>query len=85
MQKMRHINKIFYTISLAILIVMGIISYKGFTLFVSITSLLMYLHLTITTLSNALVARDFDSKGDLFWKLLFMTISAIGFSIYFTI
>ena len=38
-----------------------------------------------TTLSNALVARDFDSKGDLFWKLLFMTISAIGFSIYFTI
>ena len=84
MQKMRHINKIFYTISLAILIVMGIISYKAFILFVSITSLLMYLHLTITTLSNALVARDFDSKGDLFWKLLFMTISAIGFSVYFT-
>ena len=85
MQKMRHINKIFYTISLAILIVMCIISYKAFILFVSITSLLMYLHLTVTTLSNALVARDFDSKGDLFWKLLFMTISAIGFSIYFTI
>lgn len=85
MQKMRHINKIFYTISLAILIVMVIISYKAFILFVSITSLMMYLHLTITTLSNALVARDFDSKGDLFWKLLFMTISAIGFSIYFTI
>ena len=85
MQKMRHINKIFYTIYVAILIVMAIISYKAFILFVSITSLLMYLHLTITTLSNALVARDFDSKGDLFWKLLFMTISAIGFSIYFTI
>ena len=84
MQKMKHINKIFYIVSLVILIVMGIISCKTFILFVSITSLLMYLHLTVTTLSNALVARDFDSKGDLFWKLLFMTISAIGFSIYFT-
>lgn len=81
---MKHINGLFYTISLIIMAVMSMISYKTFVLYIAISSLLMYLHVTISTLSNALVARDFDSKGDLFWKLLFMTVSAISFSLFFT-
>jgi len=81
---MKHINGLFYTISLIIMAVMSMISYKTFVLYIAISSLLMYLHVTISTLSNALVARDFDSKGDLFWKLLLMTVSAISFSIFFT-
>lgn len=63
---------------------MASISYKTFVLYVSVASLFMYIHITVTTLSNALIARDINSKGDLFWKLLFMTVSTIGFSIFFT-
>lgn len=81
---MKHIDGFFYLISLIILGLMASISYKTFVLYVSIASLFMYIHITVTTLSNALVARDINSKGDLFWKLLFMTVSTIGFSIFFT-
>lgn len=81
---MKHINGIFYLVSLLLMIAMSIISYKTFVLYISISSLFMYLHITTTTLCNALVARDFDSKGDLFWKLLFIVVSTVGFSIFFT-
>lgn len=81
---MKHIDGFFYLISLIILGLMASISYKTFVLYVSIASLFMYIHITVTTLSNALIARDINSKGDLFWKLLFMTVSTIGFSIFFT-
>lgn len=81
---MKHVDGFFYLISLIILGLMALISYKTFILYVSIASLFMYAHITVTTLSNALIARDINSRGDLFWKLLFMTISAIGFSIFFT-
>lgn len=81
---MKHIDGFFYLISLIILGIMASISYKTFVLYVSIASLFMYIHITVTTLSNALIARDINSKGDLFWKLLFMTVSTIGFSIFFT-
>lgn len=81
---MKHIDGFFYLISLIILGLMASISYKTFVLYISIASLFMYIHVTVTTLSNALIARDINSKGDLFWKLLFMTVSTIGFSIFFT-
>ena len=67
------------------MILLSLITNKGGILYLTLISCFMYIHITITALSNALVARDVDPKFDVLWKFFFMIISAIGFSIFFTI
>lgn len=48
-------------------------------------SLLMYTHITITTLANAFVGRNIDPNYDVFWKFLFIVIGTICTTLYFTV
>lgn len=54
-------------------------------LFVSTLSLMLFVHISFTTLCNALVGREFSAGYDLFWKLFFMITACVGYSIYFSI
>lgn len=61
------------------------ISIKGGLLFYGLFTLGMYIHLTLTTLSNAFIGREIDAKGDTFWKIVLLTLSCITLTIFFTI
>lgn len=74
---------IIYIIVLAVLAF--IFGFKCALLMFSIISILMYSHISITTLSNAFMGRNIDADTDAFWKLFFILCCSIGFSIFFTI
>ena len=56
---------------------------QALILVISIFSLLMFITLTVTTLGNAFIGREIRMNYDIFWKLLFMMISSLGFGIFF--
>lgn len=60
-----------------------ILSFKCAILFYGIVNLGMYMHLTITTLTNAFIGREINTKGDVFWKTLFLTIGCVCLAIFF--
>lgn len=51
----------------------------------SILSTLMYVHVSLTSLFNIILGNKVGGKGDTLWKLLLLTCSTVGFSIYFTL
>lgn len=57
---------------------------QALVLVISIFSLFMFINLTVTTLGNAFIGREIRMNYDIFWKLLFMMISSLGFGIFFT-
>lgn len=59
-------------------------SIKSGCLFYALFNIGMYIHITITGLSNAFICR-LDSTPDLFWKMFFMIIGIISLTIYFSI
>ena len=61
------------------------ISIKSGLLFYGLFTLGMYIHLTLTTLSNAFIGREIDVKGDTFWKIILLTLSCITLTLFFTI
>lgn len=76
----------FFALIAAIAIVIGIFTgVKGGFIFVGLFSLLMYSHLSITHLSNALLGSPVNSSTDGFWKLFFILIGAIALSVGFVI
>ena len=82
---MKNFTVKFFGLIGCIMILLSLITIKAGILYLTLMSCFMYIHITITSLSNALVARDIDPKFDVFWKFFFIKISAIGFSIFFTI
>lgn len=62
-----------------------IISLKCAILTLGILSLLSYINIATTTLGNAFIGRNIDTNYDIFWKLLFMFITAVCFGVYFNI
>ncbi len=65
------------------LILWWAISFKALLLFYGLFNVGMYIHLTVTTLSNSFIGRDINAKGDVFWKMLFLTISTLCMTIFF--
>ncbi len=81
-----HFGKIIFGIILLISIIYWIcISFKAMLFFNGTFSLLMFINVSATTLCNALIGREISTKNDVFWKLLFILISCICYTLYFTI
>lgn len=81
---MANIGKILlasYTLSiLGIWILLGT---RSFLLSFSLTCLALYLHITVTSLSNMIVNKDVP-PNDTFWKLLLIWLGSISLAIYIT-
>lgn len=61
------------------------ISFKAALFAFSSFCLLMWVNVTLTTLANAFIGRDIDVEYDIFWKILFILLSSVGFGVYFNI
>ena len=59
------------------------ISMKCALLFYGLYSFGMYIHITLTTLSNALIGREFNVSGDLFWKCVFLISFCLCLTLFF--
>lgn len=60
------------------------ISAKAFWLFSSLYCMGMYSHISLTTLSNALLGRVINSVTDVFWKLFFILGGCISITLFLT-
>lgn len=69
----------------ALIIVGNVIGIKALVLSISVFSAMMFFNIVMTTLGKAFQNSNINVNYDIFWKLLFMTISSIGFGIYFNI
>jgi len=69
----------------ALIIVDNVIGIKALVLSISIFSTMMFFNIVMTTLGKAFQNNNINVNYDIFWKLLFITISSIGFGIYFNI
>lgn len=77
------LNKSLIVYPLLFAIIMWIfVSFKAFLLFYGLFSLGMYLHITVTTLTNAFVGREINVKGDIFWKMLFLVIFCLTITLF---
>ena len=78
----KFLNNVLFVVPFCIsLLLWWIVSVKCGLLFYGLYSLGMYLHITITTLSNALIGRDFNVSGDLFWKIVFLILASLCLSV----
>lgn len=69
----------------ALIIVGNVIGIKALVLSISIFSTMMFFNIVMTTLGKAFQNSSINVNYDIFWKLLFITVSSIGFGIYFNI
>lgn len=87
--KNRIINNIGKIIILSVLLIIILIwvfiGFKSVLLTIGILTLLSYINTAITTLGNAFIGRDINMSYDIFWKMLFMFITAVCFGVYFNI
>ena len=61
------------------------ISFKASLLMLSVFSLLMFINVSLTTLGNAFIGRNIKMNYDIFWKMLFIILSSVGFGLYFNL
>lgn len=79
----KFLNNILFGVPFCIaLLLWWLTSLKCCLLFYGLYSLGMYLHITITTLSNAILGREINVSGDLFWKALFLISSCLCLSLF---
>jgi len=77
------INILFFIPAIIFLILWLCVSIKVGVLFYGLYSIGMYIHITITTLTNAFVGRELNSHGDLFWKMAFLIIGCLCLTLFF--
>ena len=78
----KFLNNILIVVPVCIALVLWIaFSFKCCLIFYGLYSLGMYLHITVTTLSNAFIGREINSKGDLFWKIVFVILASLCLSV----
>lgn len=82
---MRKINTFLLILPFVIFLLLIICSIKTSILFCSIYSLGMYVHISITTLCNAFIGKEVNTQGDMFWKMFFLIVFALSFTIFFSI
>lgn len=61
------------------------LSLKIGLLFYALFSIGIYIHITMTTLAVVLAGREINSDGDVFWKMLFLTLSCLCFALFYAI
>lgn len=80
----KFLNNVLFVVPVCIgLLLWWTVGLKCGLLFYGLYSLGMYLHITITTLSNALIGRDINISGDLFWKAIFLISFCLCLSLFF--
>lgn len=80
------LNKVLLIVPLLIALCLWcIFSFKICLLFYSLFSLGMYIHISITTLSNAFIGREVNVSGDVFWKMLFLLIFCLTMALFLAI
>ena len=80
------LNKVLLIVPLLIALCLWcIFSFKICLLFYSLFSLGMYIHISITTLSNAFIGREVNVNGDVFWKMLFLLIFCLTMALFLAI
>ena len=76
-------------ILLAIILIWACISFKCLVLIIALLASGLYVHITISTLTNLFLIKRQASKetleSDVAWKLICLGIAMIGFGIYFNI
>ena len=76
-------------ILLAIILIWVCISFKCLVLVITLLALGLYVHITISTLTNLFLIRkqmpEASLESDMVWKLVCLGIAMIGFGIYFNI
>lgn len=82
---MKYYIGLFIAIIISFAMMWNMISLKAVILGVSVFSTMLFFNIVVTTLSKAFRYSDIDVNYDIFWKLLLIAISSIGFAIYFNI
>ena len=82
----KFLNQVLLVVPVFIAILLWcFVSFKCCLLFYGIFSLGMYIHITITTLSNVFIGREVNMVGDVFWKISFLIISCLCLSIFYVL
>lgn len=76
---------LFLIAPLLLSLIILIFSLKGCLLFYGLFNLGLYIHITITTLSNALLGKGISAKVDILWKLVFLFITCFCLTLFFII
>lgn len=73
----------------AVILIWACISFKCLVLIIALLASGLYVHITISTLTNLFLIKQQVSKetleSDVVWKLICLGIAMIGFGIYFNI
>lgn len=76
-------NYIFFIISIIGLIIIGVISLKALFLTIGILSLFMYVNIMLSISINMKFNGINNLHEDVFWRMLFIVFTAIGFGLFF--
>lgn len=78
----------FGKIILSSIVLIGILlwclcSFKTMLMFIGTFSLLMFINIIVTALCNALIGRELPIENDIYWRIFFIFITCICYSICF--
>jgi hypothetical protein len=90
MGKYKNLFIICGLIIIAITLICTLISFKCLVLIISLLASGLYVHITITTLTNLFLIRqqvntEESLQSDFVWKLICLVVAMVGFGIYFSI
>ena len=89
MKKYKDLFIVGGAILLAVILIWACISFKCLVLIISLLASGLYVHITISTLTNLFLIRQHMSESslesDMVWKLICLAVAMIGFGIYFNI
>lgn len=89
MRKYKDLFIVGGAILFAVILIWACISFKCLVLIIALLASGLYVHITISTLTNLFLIKQQVSKetleSDVVWKLICLGIAMIGFGIYFNI
>lgn len=82
--KLKLLNALVFWLPFIVILASWIfVGTKCFLLIMGIFSLLLYFHIIVTALSNALLRNEVNRATDFIWKILLILIASLSFGIYF--
>lgn len=67
-------------------VLLGVLfSLKSAFVFLGLHSLGMFVHINVTSFTNAFIGREVNTKGDVFWKMFFLFIFTISFTLVYSL
>ena len=90
MKRYKNLIILICLIMLAIALICTLVSFKCLVLIISLLASGLYVHITITTLTNLFLIRqqvntEESLQSDFVWKLICLVVAMVGFGIYFSI